>query len=119
MKYNHITPKQLKCFRLPRLDGGINSEAEAGCISEGKNLWFKDGRLQTRPGVFAKGESAKTVPKESIYDQFDYRLHDVSVNYLDTDYRIMTVGVNSDDFMYTLHIYFVASEFNVLPVGNL
>jgi len=120
LKYNHITPQQLKCFKLPKLNGGtdINGQ-DLNCLLKSQNLWFKDGRLKTRPGIFAKGESAHTVPKNSYYDEFDYRIHDVTVNYLDTDYKIATIGVNSDDFMYTLYIYFVASEYNILSVGSL
>ncbi len=120
LKYNHITPQQLKCFKLPTLNGGIDTTGQdLNCLLKSENLWFKDGRLKTRPGIFAKTGNAHTITKNSFYDEFDYQLHDVTVNYLETDYRIATIGVNTDNFMYTLYIYFVASEYNVLSVGSL
>lgn len=120
MKYNHITPQQLKCFKLPILNGGTDTTGQdLNCILKSQNLWFKDGRLKTRPGIFTSSKNARTITKNSFYDEFDYQLHDVTVNYLETDYKIATVGVNSDNFMYTLYIYLVASEYNVMSVGSM
>lgn len=120
MKYNHLSPKGIKCFKLPTLNGGIDPKAiNDNRLIDGKNLWFKDGRLQTRPGLYATSENAITVPKKSIYDEFDYRLHDVRINYLDCEYRIGTIGVCNDNFSYTLYVYFIASNTNILPVGKL
>ncbi len=120
MKYNNLSPKGLKCFKLPTLNGGVNLNARNdNCISAGENLWFNNGNLQTRPGLFANEMSTITVPKKSLYDEFDYRLHDVRVNYLDSEYRIGTIGVCHDDFQYTLYIYFIASSTNILSVGSL
>lgn len=120
MKYNHLNTSPLKCFKLPELSGGNDPKSNRNeCLYDSMNMWFYDGRLQTRPGLSPKTENAITIAKQSFDDEFDYRLHDVTVNYLDTEYRIGTVGVSTDDFMYTLYIYFIASEFNVLPVGSL
>ncbi len=120
MKYTHLKPQPAKCFKLPLLNGGTDATGQSdNCLLKVQNLWFKDGRLQTRPGIFAKSENAQTIAKNSDFDEFDYRLHDVIVNYLNSEYRIATVGVNCDDFMYTLYIYFVASEGNVLSAGSL
>ncbi len=120
MKYNSLSPKGLKCFKLPVLNGGVSPNAyNDNCISAGENLWFYNGRLQTRPGLFSNGINTITVPKNSIYDEFDYWLHDVKVNYLDSEYRIGTIGVCHDDFQYTLYIYFIASATNILPVGSI
>ncbi|MBQ3547549.1 MAG: hypothetical protein IJA44_03640 [Clostridia bacterium] len=120
MKYSNLSPKGIKCFKLPVLNGGINANARNdNALIDGKNIWFNDGRLKTRPGLSASGENTIVVPKKSIYDEFDYRLHDVKINYLDSEYRIGTIGVCNDDFRYTLYIYFIASGTNILPVGNL
>ncbi len=120
MKYSHLSPKTLKCFKMPTLNGGVDANARNNnCIIEGENLWFRGGRLQTRPGLVANTKNTIVVDKKSIYDEFDYRLHDVKINYLDSEYRIGTVGVCNDDFRYTLNIYFIASATNILPVGYL
>ena len=120
MKYNNLSPKGIKCFKLPTLNGGVSSNAcNDNCISAGENLWFCNGRLQTRPGLLVNGKNTITVPKKSMYDEFDYRLHDVKVNYLDSEYRIGTIGVCHDNFQYTLYIYFIASATNILSVGSL
>jgi hypothetical protein len=120
LKYNNLSPKGIKCFKLPTLNGGVSSNAcNDNCISAGENLWFCNGRLQTRPGLLVNGKNTITVPKKSMYDEFDYRLHDVKVNYLDSEYRIGTIGVCHDNFQYTLYIYFIASATNILSVGSL
>lgn len=120
MKYSNLSPKALKCFKLPTLDGGVNANASNdNCIADGKNLWFRGGKLQTRPGLSADSKNALPVASYGMFDEFDYRLHDVKVNYLDSEYRIGTVGVCSDNFKYTLYIYFIASATNVISVGSL
>ncbi len=120
MKYNHLNTSTLKCFKFPELDGGNDAKTnQNNCLCDSLNLWYKNGRLQTRPGLCPKNSNVISVLKHSDYDEFEYCLHDVTVNYLETEYKIGTIGVSSDNFMYTLYIYFMASEYNVLPVGSL
>lgn len=120
MKFNPLNASPLKCFKLPELDGGTDyNSVKENCIKESLNMWYRSNRLKTRPGVTANGSNAIKISKQNYYDQFDYKLHDVKVNYLDNEYRICTVGVCSDDYNYTLYIYFIASDLNIINVGSL
>lgn len=120
MKYNNLNPSPLKCFKLPDLNGGTDYNlVKENCLKESLNMWCRANRLKTRPGLTASGENAVVINKQSFYDQFDYRLHDVTVNYLDSEYRIGTVGVSSDNYTYSLYVYFIASEVNIISVGKL
>ncbi len=120
MKYNHLNSKDLKCFKLPQLDGGNSPKSNnKNCLLDSENLWFYEGRLQTRPGIAPQVQNAIVINRQSSYEQFDYCLHDTKVNYLGLDYQIGTVGVDTDNFMYTLYIYLIASENNVVPIGSM
>lgn len=120
MKFNRLTASPLKCFKVPKLDGGIDLNAvKDNCLRESLNLWYEGESLRTRPGIITKSENAVVIEKQSYYEDYDFRLHEQTVNYLDTEYHIATVGVCTDDYTYSLYIYFVASEINILKVGTL
>lgn len=120
MKYNRLTSSPLKCFKLPELNGGTDfNTVRENCLKESLNMWHQSNRLKTRPGVNASGNHFVKIIKQDYYDQFDFRLHDATVNYLDTEYRIGTVGVFSGDYNYTLYVYLIASEINIISAGTL
>ncbi len=123
MKYGFLRSSSLKRFKLPTLNGGVDlknpkNEISDNALLDCKNVWYKNGRLKSRPGINALPRNALTVEKRSQNDEPQYKLYDRTVNLWDTEYRILTAAVCTDDFMYTLNVYLAASEINIRQIAS-
>mgnify|MGYP006934596512 CR=1 FL=1 len=61
MKFSSIKPNSARQYTVKALNGGIlpeNGQYQSGGLADCKNMWFKDGLLQTRPGISASADSA-------------------------------------------------------------
>ena len=56
MKYKSLGKEIQKELLIESFEGGINTSVPPGCIednelSDGLNMWYRDGFLQKRPGI--------------------------------------------------------------------
>ena len=121
MKYNSLKPSAVKSFRLPTLNGGtgLGNDADNNALCGGKNVWFKDGTLKTRSGLFAASKNAVTVETKSQTDEISYILTDTCVNRWGIEYRIGYSNVMTENFMYVTNVYLVSSDINIKSIGSL
>ena len=57
MRFPQINKQALRGIRVPDLAGGINTRDSLNMINdnqliESRNMWYKDGVLKTRPGLY-------------------------------------------------------------------
>ncbi len=124
MKYDSLKPSGVKRLKLPILNGGTDLKKPSSSIPDNvlcssKNVWYKDGRLKTRAGLYSNPRNAVSVQKQSFYDVFDYHLTDTVVEYFGLDYRIAYSNVCTDNFMYVIRVYLVSSDVSIVPIGEL
>lgn len=124
MKYDSLKRQSVKSFKISALDGGINASQIPENINDNqvpmcKNMWYKDGRLQTRPGF--NGDSAKAI-NTRIYGysgELEYKVTDTEI-YLDgIYYRIAVSDVITDDYAHYTYVYLIDLEDNIKPIGNM
>ena len=123
MKYNSLKPSVVKRFKMPLLNGGAaikkpQTEISDNALFDCKNVWYKDGRLKTRLGLFAKSENAVVLEKDSPFNEFDYHLTDTVVNHYGLEYKIAYSTLLSDDYMYVINVYLVSSDVNIISIGS-
>ena len=121
MRYDSLKPSAVKHFKLPALNGGTGFEnaVEDNTLCGGENVWFKDGALKTRCGLFANPKNAVTVETRSQTDEISYILTDAVVNRLGCEYRIAYTNVMTENFMYVTTVYLVESDVNIQSIGSL
>ncbi len=124
MKYDSLKRQPTKQFRVSAFDGGTNLQKapidiENNALSNCKNMWFKDGRLRTRPAF--KGEVGKAVVTKVYYkfENVDYSVTD-SVVFIDgVEKRIATADVLSDDSMHYTKVYLLDKNNRATSIGEI
>ncbi len=124
MKYNSLKRQPVKTLKVAAFDGGIDLQNPKRSIknnelSSCENMWFKDSRLQTRPGF--RGDVKKAV-KTQIYGytgKLDYQITDTEVYYNDAYHRIAISDVLTDDYAHYTYVYLVDLWGNIKPIGHM
>lgn len=124
MKYSSLKRQPVNTLKVKAFDGGVDLQnpersIENNQLSSCKNMWFKDSRLQTRPGFL--GDVKKAV-KTQIYGytgKLDYNITDTEVYYNDSYHRIAISNVLTDDYAHYTYVYLVDLEGNINPIGNM
>ena len=85
MRYPIMNRKPERTIEIPSLSGGLNLRESANAIldnqlSDAKNVWFKDSRLKTRPGMRFNPENYTSVQATSN-DISGFQVHKDIVNY--------------------------------------
>lgn len=115
MKFSSIKPNSARQYTVKALNGGIlpeNGQYQSGGLAECKNMWFKDGLLQTRPGISASADSAivdSGIAKYDLDGQM-YYVSDGTFNINGKECKILCTGVCIDDSIYKTNIYFVDTD---------
>lgn len=81
MRFPAINDHPLRKVSVPQLSGGVNKTDHPSYINDNQltdcnNMWFKDGRLRTRPGIESKrltgyGEHMATIVKDDKFYAFN------------------------------------------------
>lgn len=124
MKYGSLKRQEPKSFKIGVLDGGTDynnpvDNIKDNCISQALNMWYKNSRLQTRPGF--KGGADRAVDT-TIYGNTDDLKYDITdtVIYREGEYcRIATANVTTDDYVHYTYVYLVDLYKNITPIGHL
>ncbi len=124
MKYNSLKRQKVNTLKIPAFSGGVDlqnlpTDIKNNQLSECDNMWYKDSRLQTRPGF--KGDISCAIKTE--FDGYDgelkYDITDCEVYYDDYYHRIATASVLTDDYAYFLYVYLVDAYDNITPIGKM
>lgn len=127
MQYPAMNRSRQYRVSVPELDGGVNYAVPAHMIadnqlSEVKNMWYRNGRLQTRPSLNGK----RAFHKES---GFEYRYssvgkYGVAVGEGDTGGCVNLIQENGslETYAYTrdtnVHIFVAADSYGIDDEGN-
>jgi len=122
MKYSSLKSETVKVFEMPVCNKGVNltdipENVEDGYLTECKNVLFKDGKLQRRPGINAKGIIDADIFEFS--QGYNYRLTDTTVFYENEYYKIATADVDYDDSSYFIFVYLIGNGGKVKNLGYM
>ncbi len=124
MKYTSLKANPEKHIHIKDFSGGINASENPESIdnrslSEGKNIYLKDGIIKKRPCVYTDESKALFCELSSLSDFSNYKLTD-NVFYIDgIPFRIATEYMNFGFSDYSACIYLVDPEGAVSYIGNL
>ena len=124
MKYTSLKKQPLKSFKIRALNGGVDCENNTdgmfdGKISACKNMWYKNSRLQTRPGFKGEAESAVNAMIYGNEGELDYKVTD-TVIYRSGEYcRLATAQITVDDSVHYTYVYLLDLFGNITPIGQL
>lgn len=124
MKYGFLKKQPSKTFKTGALDGGIDyknhpDNIKDNKLSAAKNMWYKNSRLQTRPGF--KGDAACAV-NSMLYGysgELKYNVTDTVIYRHGEYYRLATADVTTDDYAHYTYVYLLDLSGNIEPIGNL
>lgn len=124
MKFASIKSDGTKRYTAKVLEGGIlpeNGQYEHVGLAECKNMWLKDGLLQTRPGISATAASAirDAEAEEYTLDGQMYYVSDGTFNIKGKECKILCTGACIDDSIYKTNIYFAATDGSVTYGGYI
>lgn len=124
MKYDSLKRTFSKTFRVSKFDGGINtalepSNIENNQLSDGKNVWVKNGRLQTRPGIVCSENHAIKTHIPGAFGRLDYEIHNAGI-YIEGEYmRIASAQVCTDDYEYDCNVFLIGEGGGYIPIGKM
>ena len=124
MKYNALKRQPAKSFKITDFDGGMDlvsppTSINKNAVSQSLNMWYKNSRLQTRPGF--KGE-IDTVNQTEILGNFaelNYKITDTVVYMYGEYYRLATADALSGNAVHTTNVFLVDLYGNIMPMGVL
>ncbi len=124
MKYDSLKKQAVISFRVNNFDGGINlSDAPTTIkdnqLSECKNMWFKNGRLQTRPGF--KGDIKNCYDTTILGHNGDlvYHITDTTFFIDEIPYKIAVGDVLTDDYAHYTYVYLVNKDKGLKSIGKM
>lgn len=123
MKYDSLKKGSQKTLKIKRLSGGLELSSSADNINDNqlsgcKNVWYRNGSLQTRPGLSCDEKKVM----ETLIDgaaENEYKLHNAGL-YLDGEYkRIATAEAVVDDYVYNCNVFLVGESGDYRSIGSL
>ena len=124
MKYDSLKRKSVKTFKVSKFDGGLNStfspmNIEDDQLSDCKNMWFKGGRLQTRPGLECSVSTAIQTPVLGSLGLNEYKIHNAKIDFKGEYNRIVTAEVLTDDYAYYINVFLVSESGHFKSIGKM
>ena len=124
MKYNSLIKSHTKSLRVKSLDGGINKQEpplyiKDNQLSDCKNVWFKDGNLQTRKGLTCETDKAILTSIGGYYGENQYKIHKTSICIEGETVRIATAEACSDDYLYLCNVFLISERGDYKSIGKL
>lgn len=122
MKYDSLKRQAVESLKVNKFDGGLNLEKAPSLIennelTECKNLWYKEGRLQTRPGLLAK--DLEKLTWWGGCDSVQYTITDAVYYYLDDYHKIAFGKILADDYVWSVYFQLIAANGEIVSIGNL
>lgn len=114
MKYKSLGKEAQKELLIESFEGGINTSVPPNCIednelSEGLNIWYRDGFLQKRPGLIPDISSLFWQEDVGEFDTLKYKFFPQPVFYCGKEYRIFAV-IHSDIMTFERYCIFLISK---------
>ncbi len=124
MKYNSLKRQPIKNLRISGFDGGINlknprTNIENNQLCDCENMWFKDSRLQTRPGFYGEVNRAVETKIYGYTGSLEYKITDTEVYYNESYHRIAISDVLTDDYAHYTYVYLIDLVGNIKPIGHM
>lgn len=124
MKYESLKRQTVKTLKLKGFDGGVDLQNPPFEISNNKlsgcqNMWFKDSRLQTRPGFRADEKKVTRTEVLGTSGELKYNICDTQVFHNGVYCQIATSDVETDDYAHYTYVYLVDAENNISPIGKM
>lgn len=104
MRYPTMGSNQRNAVSVPALSGGINLNDALNLVDDNqmtdcKNVWYKDGILQTRPGIISKFDFQMN-SVSSIYPNAEIIKNTVCID--DVEYKLAVTLNNTEMYIYCL-----------------
>lgn len=124
MKYDSLKTNGEKSLSIPVLDKGVNlnlnkSDISDGQMSECKNIWYKDGFIATRPGLYSDIENLIGADMPYGAEGYEYGIADAEVFIGEEYFRIATASAFVSQSVYFVYIYLVGADRNITNIGNM
>lgn len=125
MKYDSLKKTTTKTFKVPKFDGGLNSsyfspsKIDDNQLSDCKNVWFKDGVLQTRAGLAVDIATAYETDPLGYWSMYKYKIHDTVIHKEGVYYRLATSYVETDDYVYIINVYLISEYGQITSLGKI
>lgn len=124
MKYGSLKKQAVKSFRVNNFDGGLNlSDAPTNIddnqLSGCKNMWFKDGKLQTRPGFKGDLKNCYDTTILGHDGQLVYNITDTTFFIDKIPYKIAVGDVLTDDYAHYTYVYLVNKDKGIRSIGKM
>lgn len=123
MKYDSLKKGSQKTLKIKRLSGGLELSSSADNINDNqlsscKNVWYRNGSLQTRPGLSCDENKVMGIIIDGE-SKNKYKLHNAGL-YLDGEYkRIATAEAVVDDYLYNCNVFLVGESGDYRNIGSL
>ncbi len=124
MKYSSLKKEKEKILHIPIASGGINLSQLPGNIgdrqlAEGKNIWFSEGKLKTRPGLRGGLDRLLSAKMTSFADDYKVKMTDTEVYHEGECKRIATEEVITSNSHCLCYVYLVGSSGKAASIGYL
>ena len=122
MKFPKLRPQGAKVLKVPDLAGGLNlrdgvSEVLDNQLTQAKNMWFQDGVLKTRPGIYID-ENQKQNNELPFMESVKIRSFSQIRNIINGEEHILQVAEKITDDCLELE-FFWAGKTNSLKFGQI
>ena len=120
MKYSYMKEKNDKKIVISAFDSGVLSdEFDANGVEECNNMWFKNGALTTRPGLYRKNGDFVFVPDRSEYIEQPPKNSGVRFNMNGYEYDVVSVMVSDAMSYYKLCMFFADSNGRIINANEI
>lgn len=125
MKYASLKVKKSEQYKIPALDGGIDTSKYDGlipdnCFCDCKNIWNKKGTLTNRPAILPNSDSVVDLLYSGYGDFIKGLTLTDTLVYIDGNPKKIGYCVEGDNVSYNIfRPYLVDSNGNLTEMGNI
>ena len=124
MKFTSLKSETVQVLEVPILGKGVDltnlpENSVDGSLVACKNIWYNNGRLQSRPGLetVENGIINENVFKEAY--SYNYTLTDTTYFYDGSYYNIAMTQVDYDQSSSFIYVYLVGKNGNIKKLGYM
>ncbi len=124
MKYGSVKHINFKTLNVSEFDGGVDlnkapTALPDNCLTDISNMWLYEGRLKTRPGLFAELSDAVSPPYEYYMGGYNYYATGSFVNVGGEKKQIIVSDVCIDDSICVHNIFFAGRDSRMVAAGEM
>lgn len=124
MKYGSFKTATPKTLSIPVPNGGIDISCPSDsisdrCISYAENIWYKDGRLKTRPALSCDEYSVISPAVSGSAGRYSYTLTESVISLNGKQYRVATADSYYDLSTRIVSVYLVGERNDIISLGFL